>query len=60
MSAPARRFQMNRIGPPKEFLAFAKANKKWWILPILLAFLLLAGLVFVSSTAVIPFTYILF
>jgi hypothetical protein len=43
-----------------EFLDFLKTNKKWWLLPILITFLLLALLILISSTGVAPFIYTLF
>ena len=43
-----------------EFLAFLGANKKWWLLPLVIAMLALAGLVFLGGTAVAPFIYTLF
>ena len=43
-----------------EFIAFLKANKKWWLLPLVLAMLALIGLVFLGGTAVAPFIYTLF
>ena len=46
----------------KEFWAFAKEKKKWWILPIVFM-LLLVGLVFVANQAtgaVGTFIYALF
>ncbi len=50
----------NRISPAQELLSFVWENKKWWLLPILLVLLLLSGLVFMSSTAVVPLMYALF
>lgn len=44
----------------REFIAFMGANKKWWLLPLVLMMLALAGLVFLSGTAVAPFVYTLF
>lgn len=43
-----------------EFLEFLGQNKKWWMLPILLAMLLLGTLIFLSGTAAAPFIYTLF
>jgi hypothetical protein len=40
-----------------EFWQFLRHNKKWWLLPILLALLLLGALVVLSSTALAPFIY---
>jgi hypothetical protein len=50
----------NPVSLAQELLAFVRENKKWWLLPILLLFLLLGGLVCVSSTAVCPIMYMLF
>lgn len=45
----------------REFLRFAKARKKLWLLPILLILLLLASLIVtVQGTAVAPFIYAVF
>ena len=43
-----------------EFIAFLGANKKWWLLPLIIALLALAGLVFLAGTPVAPFVYTLF
>lgn len=43
----------------REFFQFARENKAWWILPILLVLTLAAILVF-ASKAVAPFIYPLF
>ena len=40
-----------------EFRDFLKHNKKWWLLPILIALLLLGALVVLSGTALAPFIY---
>jgi hypothetical protein len=40
-----------------EFWDFLKHNKKWWLLPILAALLLLGALVALSGTALAPFIY---
>ena len=45
----------------KEFLAFLKNRKKYWLWPILLMILLLGLLfVFAQGSAVAPFIYTLF
>ncbi len=45
----------------KEFWAFLKARKKYWLLPILLMMLLFGVLlVLAQSSAVAPFIYTLF
>jgi len=43
-----------------EFWVFLKENKKWWLLPILLAFLLMGALLLAGSTGAAPFIYTLF
>ncbi len=43
-----------------EFLQFIVQNKKWWLIPILLAFGLIGLLVVLSSTGAAPFIYTLF
>ena len=43
-----------------EFWAFLAHNKKWWLLPIVFVMLLLGVLIFLSSTAAMPFIYTLF
>lgn len=43
-----------------EFREFLRTNKKWWMIPIVTALLLLAGLVFLGGTALAPFIYTLF
>ena len=43
-----------------EFIAFLKVNKKWWLIPLVIAMLAMIGLVFLGGTAVAPFIYTLF
>lgn len=43
-----------------EFIAFLKANKKWWLIPLVLAMIALIGLVYLGGTAAAPFVYTLF
>jgi len=43
-----------------EFWGFLKTNKKWWLLPVIIVFLILATLIFLSSTGLAPFIYTLF
>ncbi|MFC2091199.1 DUF5989 family protein [Elusimicrobiota bacterium] len=45
----------------KEFLQFAWKEKKYWIIPMILVFVLLGiFIIFFESTAVTPFIYTLF
>ena len=41
----------------EEFLVFIRENKKWWLIPILLIFVLIGILVTLSATGVAPFIY---
>lgn len=43
-----------------EFLGFMKDNAKWWLLPFLVVFLLLAILLVAGTTGAAPFIYTLF
>jgi hypothetical protein len=43
-----------------EFVGFLRANKKWWLAPIIVSILLLGLLVFLGGTAAAPFIYTLF
>ena len=43
-----------------EFRDFLLTNKKWWLVPILIVFGLIACLVMLSSSAIAPFIYPLF
>ena len=44
----------------REFWDFLKHNKKWWLTPIILVFLLVGVLVVLGGTGAIPFIYTLF
>ena len=43
-----------------EFWGFLRVNKKWWLLPIVVVFLILGLLILLSSTGLAPFIYTLF
>ena len=43
-----------------EFWAYLRHSKKWWMLPILVAVLVLGGMVLLSSTGLGPSIYALF
>ena len=49
-----------RQGIVVEFWGFLKQNKKWWLLPILLALVLVGVLLVVGGSAAAPFIYTLF
>jgi hypothetical protein len=40
-----------------DFWLFLRTNKKWWLLPLLIALLLLGLLVILSGTGLTPFIY---
>ena len=45
----------------QEFWAFARARKKWWLLPIIVLMLLMGALlVFAEGSALAPFIYTIF
>jgi hypothetical protein len=43
-----------------ELWGFLKSNKKWWLIPIIVVFLILGLLILLSSTGLAPFIYTLF
>ena len=49
-----------QIGFFRELWGFMKENKKWWLLPLILALLIFAALIFLSGTGIAPFIYTLF
>jgi len=52
---------MSKISIIKEFWAFLKVRKKWWLMPIILMLLLLGALIiFTQGSALAPFIYALF
>ena len=52
---------MSKLRLAREFLAFLKDEKKYWLVPIILALLLFGMLlIFAQSSAVAPFIYTLF
>lgn len=55
----AQRAAGRRSGLAGELAAFLLANKKWWLLPIIVALLLLGLLIVLNGTALAPFIYTL-
>lgn len=52
---------MSKIATIRELMVFMMARKKWWLIPIVLAFLLLSILIVLSQNSVIaPLIYTLF
>jgi hypothetical protein len=49
-----------QTGIVREFITFLKQNKKFWLLPLLLALLGIGVLVILGGTAAAPFIYTLF
>ncbi len=44
----------------KEFITFLGENKKFWLIPLLLALLAIGALLILGGTAAAPFIYTLF
>jgi hypothetical protein len=44
----------------QEFFLFITENKKWWLIPIMLALALMGVLVILAGTGAAPFIYTLF
>ena len=44
----------------REYWDFLRHNKKWWLIPIIVALLLVGVLVVLGGTAAAPFIYTLF
>ena len=52
---------MSSLSLIREFWAFMRARKKWWLLPIIVVMLVLGGLlVFAQGSALAPFIYTIF
>jgi len=52
---------MSQFSLLREFWAFMRARKKWWLLPIILVMLLVGSLlVFAQGSALAPFIYTVF
>ncbi|NQU43631.1 hypothetical protein HQ520_10115 [bacterium] len=49
-----------RRGLAGEFMEYLMENKKWWMIPIIITFLLLALILVLGSTTVAPFIYTIF
>ncbi len=49
-----------RAGFLGELWGFLKHNKKWWLLPIVVMFLVFGLLIVLSSTGLAPYLYTLF
>ncbi len=49
-----------RVGLLSELWSFVATERRWWLLPIVLAFVVLGVLVLLSSSPAAPFIYPLF
>jgi len=52
--------QKKDAGLVAELWEFLKTNKKWWLVPILVLFLVLGALILLGGTGLAPFIYTLF
>jgi hypothetical protein len=52
--------RQHRTGFLSELWHFLKTNKKWWLAPLLVFFVLLGLLMFLAGTPAGPFLYTLF
>jgi hypothetical protein len=55
-----REAERESVGLLAEYRDFLLHNKKWWLIPIIVALLLVGVLVILGSTAAAPFIYTLF
>jgi hypothetical protein len=53
----ARDAGKHQAGFLRELADFMRANKKWWLAPIIIALLVVALLVILGGSAVAPFIY---
>ncbi|MEA2725176.1 MAG: hypothetical protein QOH59_2947 [Gemmatimonadales bacterium] len=52
---------MADLGMAREIWAFARARKKWWLLPIIMMMALVGGLIVLAQGSVLaPFIYVIF
>jgi membrane glycosyltransferase len=56
----SRQAGQSQTGVFREYVAFLRHNKKWWLIPIVVTLLLVGVLVILGSTAAAPFIYTLF
>jgi len=55
-----REAQQESKGLVREYVDFLRHNKKWWLIPIIVALLLVGVLIVLGSSAAAPFIYTLF
>ncbi len=52
---------MSNVSLIREFWAFMKVRKKWWLMPIILVMVMVGALlVFAQGSALAPFIYTIF
>ena len=56
----AREAEQQSVGLLREYVDFLRHNKKWWLIPIIVALLLVGVLIILGSTTAAPFIYTLF
>jgi hypothetical protein len=49
-----------RQGLIGEYFLFLRQHRKWYLIPIVIALILLGALIFVAGTSVAPFIYTMF
>jgi hypothetical protein len=52
--------EQSKAGFFGELWGFMKHNKKWWLLPLVTALVILGALIVLSGTGLAPFIYTLF
>ena len=56
----ARQAEQRPSGFLSEYLGYVLYSKKWWLIPIILALLVVGAIVILGGTAVAPLIYTLF
>ena len=56
----ARQAEESSVGVVAEFVDFLRYNKKWWLIPIVIALAVVGVFVLVASGVAAPFIYTLF
>lgn len=59
---PDRPLRLDEEAPSfaSEVAGFLRETRKWWLIPILIALAIIAGMVAISASSVGPFVYTLF
>lgn len=56
----AQQGQAQRTGMLADFIYLLRNNRKWWMLPLILVFIVFGVFMVLSSTGVAPFIYTVF